>query len=147
LNHQDDYSLSVETNPPVHDSDFIRNQLLSFNAKVVGSDNHEPLSVFAKDRNGKLIGGLLGGTYWRWLHIDILWVDERYRNKGIGSKLLEAAEKAAAKRDCEHAHVETHEFQSPSFYIKNGYVVFAEVDDLPLGHKKIFLKKPFRRES
>jgi ribosomal protein S18 acetylase RimI-like enzyme len=147
LHHEDDYSLSVESNPSAHDSDLVRGQLLSFNARAVGNDNHETLAVFAKAKDAKVIGGLLGGTYWGWLHIDILWVDENYRRKGIGSKLLDAAERAATKRKCENAHVETHDFQSPEFYVKNGYTIFAEINDLPQNHKKIFLKKNLRRES
>jgi len=135
------YSVTVDSNPVTEDSDFIRAQLLSFNAKHVGSDNHELLSVFAKDSSGNLIAGLLGGTYWNWLHIEFLWVQEHIRRNGIGADLLDAAEKAARERGCRHAHVETHDFQSPTFYLKHGYEIFANLDDLPLGHKKIFLKK------
>jgi GNAT superfamily N-acetyltransferase len=136
-----DYSVTVERNPLAEDSDFIRGQLLSFNAKHVGSDNHETLSVFARDKDGNLIAGLLGGTYWNWLHIEFLWVRESARRKGIGGSLLNAAEVAARERGCRHAHVETHDFQSPTFYLKHGYEVFANLDDLPTGHRKIFLKK------
>jgi GNAT superfamily N-acetyltransferase len=136
-----DYSVMVESNPLVDDSDYIRGQLLSFNAKHVGSDNHESLSVFAKDSRGNLVAGLLGGTYWNWLHIDFLWVHESLRKKGIGAELLNAAETEARERGCGHAHVETHDFQSPAFYLKHGYEVFANLDDLPLGHRKVFLKK------
>jgi GNAT superfamily N-acetyltransferase len=136
-----DYSLIVESNPAVEDSDFIRGQLLSFNAKHVGSDNHETLSVFARGNNGKLVAGLLGGTYWNWLHLEFLWVQDGLRRKGMGSSLLAAAESAARERGCRHAHVETHDFQSPEFYLKHGYEVFASLDDLPVGHRKMFLKK------
>ncbi len=140
-----EYSLTVEKCPPAEDSEFVRGQLLSFNTGHVGSDNHETLSVFARDKSDRLVAGLLGGTYWGWLHIDVLWVQESLRRKGIGGALLNAAEKAAQGRGCTHAHVETHDFQSPTFYLRHGYEVFANLDDLPPGHRKIFLRKALER--
>ena len=68
--------------------------------------------------NHEIIGGLLGGTYWGWLYISILWVDEKYRHQGIGKKLIAEAKQEAEKRGCKYAHVDTMSFQAPKFYKK-----------------------------
>jgi ribosomal protein S18 acetylase RimI-like enzyme len=64
----------------------------------------------------------------------------RFR-KGLGSKLLQTAEAEAIRRGCKHAHLDTLDFQAPGFYLKKGYQVFGELQDLPPGHRRIFLRK------
>jgi GNAT superfamily N-acetyltransferase len=73
--------------------------------------------------------------------VEYLWVRGDHRTQGIGTRLLQAAEQEAMERGCGHAHVETHDFQAPAFYARNGYREFARLDDLPKGHVKIFLAK------
>ena len=85
-------------NPTEKEIDFINQALTKFNDEKVGPDNHELLNIVEYDENKNIIGGILGGTYWGWMHIDILWVDENFRKKGIGSQLLKAAEEEARKR-------------------------------------------------
>ena len=65
------------------------------------------MNIVEYDENKNKIAGILGGTYWGWMYIDILWVDEKYRKQGLGSKLLEAAESEAKKRGCHSVHVDT----------------------------------------
>ena len=76
-----------------------------------------------------------------WCHIDILWVDEKFRGQGLGSKLLEAAEAEAKKRGCHSVHVDTMSWQAPEFYKKHGYKIISELDDIPDGNKKYHLIK------
>jgi len=78
------------------------------------------------------------------MHIDYLCVQESARGQGLGSRLLQAAEAEALRRQCRYCHLETHEFQAPAFYAKHGYAVFARLEGLPPGHEKIFLKKELR---
>ena len=75
------------------------------------------------------------------MHIDSLWVDEKYRKQGLGSKLLEAAESEAKKRGCHSVHVDTMSWQAPEFYKKHGYKIISELDDIPVGNKKYHLIK------
>ena len=88
-----------------------------------------------------MIAGILGGTYWGWMHLDILWVDEKYRKTGIGSKLLKAAEEEAIRRGCHSVHVDTMSWQAPEFYKKHGYRIIGELDNIPNGNKKYHLVK------
>ena len=75
------------------------------------------------------------------MHIDIFWVDEKYRKQGLGSKLLEAAESEAKKRGCHSVHVDTMSWQAPEFYKKHGYKIIGELNDIPVGNKKYHLIK------
>ncbi len=86
-------------------------------------------------------GGLLGGTYWGWLYVEILWVAEHVRGAEHGRALLAAAEQEAVRRGCRHAHLDTMSFQSRSFYERQGYTVFGELRDIPAGHQRYFMQK------
>ena len=118
----------------------IRGRLYDYNKQFAGDDNHMPLKLAAKE-DGRIIGGLLGGTYWNYLYIEILIVDDQYRGRGIGSKLLNEAESIARARGCRNACLDTHDFQGVDFYKRHGYGIVGELPDLPPGHKKLTLHK------
>lgn len=130
-------------NPNEDEINFINDALRKFNDEKVGPDNHELLNIVEYDENGNIIAGILGGTYWGWMHIDILWVNENFRKKGIGSKLLKSAEEKARKRGCHSVHVDTMSWQAPEFYKKHGYKIISELNDIPAGYKKHHLIKRF----
>ena len=88
-----------------------------------------------------MIGGILGGTYWGWMYVDILWVHESHRKQGIGSKLLQAAETEAIRRGCHHVHLDTMSWHAPEFYKKHGYEVIGILHDIPKGNQKYLLMK------
>lgn len=133
--------INIEHNPNKKDIEVIQEGLKEHNKKFTNPDNHEKLSVLLKDDDGKVLGGLLGGTYWDWLHIDSLWLDESMRNQGYGQQFLQEAEKEAIKRGCKHAHLDSHDFQAVEFYKKNGYIIAGQLDDLPEGYTRYLMKK------
>lgn len=128
-------------NPNKNEIEFVNNALEKFNNMHVGTDNHVLLNIVEYDENQNVIAGILGGTYWGWLHIDILWVDENFRSKKIGSRLLIAAENEAKKRGCHSVHVDTMSWQAPEFYKKHGYELISELDNIPNGYKKFHFVK------
>lgn len=129
-------------NPNKNEIEFVNSALEKFNNMHVGPDNHLLLNIVEYDENQNVMAGILGGTYWGWLHIDILWVDENFRSKKIGSRLLIAAENEAKKRGCHSVHVDTMSWQAPEFYKKHGYELISELDNIPNGYKKFhFIKR------
>ena len=128
-------------NPTDKEIAFVNNALQKFNDEKVGPDNHELLNIVEYNNSGNIIAGILGGTYWGWMHIDILWVDENHRRQGLGSQLLETAESEAIKRGCHSVHVDTMSWQAPDFYKKHGYETISELNDIPSGNKKFHLIK------
>ena len=128
-------------NPTDKEIAFVNNALQKFNDEKVGPDNHELLNIVEYNNSGNIIAGILGGTYWGWMHIDILWVDENHRRQGLGSQLLETAESEAIKRGCHSVHVDTMSWQAPDFYKKHGYEIISELNDIPNENKKYHLIK------
>ena len=131
----------MNISPTENEIKYIRDALKQFNDESVGKDGHTPLNIVEYDENDNLIGGLLGGTYWGWMYVDILWVHESHRHKGIGLKLLCEAEKEAISRGCHHVHLDTMSWQAPEFYKKHGYEVIGTLPDIPSGNQKYLLMK------
>jgi len=101
------------------------------------------LSIVRRDQNGKIVAGLTGKTFWNWLYVDTLWVDDSLRGQGEGSALMKAAEDEAIKRGCHSCYLWTESFQGKGFYPKLGYKEFVVIDDFPIGgHQHIgFMKR------
>ena len=131
----------MNLSPKENEIQYVRESLNQFNKGIVGDDGHTPLSIVEYDNDGNVIGGILGGTYWGWMYIDILWVHEEHRNRGIGSCLLSRAEQEAVRRGCHHVHVDTMSWQAPGFYQKHGYELIGILPDIPQGNQKYLLMK------
>ena len=131
----------MNASPTENEVKYIRDALYRFNEATVGGDGHAPIYIVEYDGEGNVIGGLIGGTYWGWMYVDILWVHEDYRQRGIGTILLRAAEKEAARRGCHHVHLDTMSWQAPDFYKKHGYEVIGVLPDIPSGNQKYLLMK------
>lgn len=117
--------------------------LLSFNENWIGPSNEKPLKLVARDEQG-LVGGLIGNTRWKWLYVAKLWVHERARGRGVGTKLLGAAEEIARSRGCTDASLDTFEYQARPFYEKLGYELFGTLDGYPPGYRQFYLRKSLR---
>ena len=99
------------------------------------------IGVFVHGENGRLLAGLSGATYWDWLHIKMLWVDDSLRGQGVGRRLMQMAEAEGLKRGCHSAIVDTHSFQAEEFYVGLGYEVYGRLQDFPRGHERIYFQK------
>ncbi len=108
---------------------------------TTGVPGFRPLAVFARDRDGALVGGVQGTVNWNWLHIALFWIAAEQRHLGLGSRLITAIENAARQRGCTDAHLDTFSYQARPFYERHGYALFATLDDYPTGHQRFFLRK------
>jgi GNAT superfamily N-acetyltransferase len=119
----------------------IQRGLHDFNQAMGGPYDREPVTLLVQDAEGKTLGGLLGLTFWGWLFIDWLWLDQALRGKGVGAELLTRAEATARERGCTNAYTDTFSFQAPGFWQRNGYVEFGRLDGMPAGHARVWFKK------
>lgn len=69
-----------------------------------------------------------------------LWVEEPYRNQGIGSCLLRWIESEAKKLGAYIAEIEIGDWQL-NFFQKNGYIICATIEDFPRGHCRYIMTK------
>lgn len=136
-----DVSVTVESRPDPADERVVLDGLLRFNVGYIGEPDLLPVAVFIRDADGRVLGGLLGHTKWRWMYIAKFWLPDELRGRGHGTRLLRAAEEEARRRGCHGISLDTLEYQALPFYQKNGYEMFGVLDGFPPGYKQYFLKK------
>jgi len=138
------YRITLEDPPSRVDIKTLEQHLVEYNESRVDRLNLGKLGFFIRDRNNQIVGGLYGETFWGWLFISLLWVDERLRGRGYGRELMRLAEAQAVQHGCKQAYLDTFDFQALDFYKKLGYQVFGRLDDFPDGHTRYFLQKRFQ---
>lgn len=86
-------------------------------------DRITPFGIFIKDPHGVVLGGVNGFSCYGCLYVDMLWLKDALRKKGLGKKLMMEAEKIGRERRCTFSTVDTMDWEALSFYEKLGYSV------------------------
>lgn len=103
--------------------------------------DYKPFNFVAKEEN-KVVGIITGHTFYKEVHIADLVVLEGYRNKHIGTKLIQTVEENFKYKGFENINLATYSFQAPEFYKKCGFEVeyIRENKENPKLNKYFFVK-------
>ena len=101
------------------------------------------IKLVIRDGKNQVVGGLHAWTTIYNLLVEYVWVDEAYRNMGLGTWLLREAEMIARKNNCVASLVCPLSFQSPGFFIKMGYQLFGYSDGYPDPVRENYLIKKY----
>jgi GNAT superfamily N-acetyltransferase len=134
--------LVIDDHPDPRDTDFLSEQIDTYNIAVTGIDDYRALAILVRDADGQIVAGVAGGSWAGYLEIKSLWVHERLRGQGLGRRLLQAAEREALARGCGQVLLDTHDFQAIEFYKRLGYLVFGELHGIGGRHTRYYLRKP-----
>ena len=137
-------SMHIEINGSLEDANFVWNKIREFNrctGPMLNYPPYEPYNIVLKNKENEIIAGILTRIYLKAMFVEVLWVDEKYRKKGIGTELLNKVESYAKEIGCTFIHLDTFSFQAIDFYKKCGYSIFAVLEDYPDDIKRYFLKK------
>jgi GNAT superfamily N-acetyltransferase len=128
--------------PDPGDAAIVRRGLDQFNLAASGIDDQRPLAVLVKDpANGDALGGLTGRSSRGVLFIDVFFLPESMRGRGLGSQLLQMAEEEGRRRGCRIGLLHTNSFQAPEFYRKHGWREYGNFPSDPPGTSRIFFTK------
>lgn len=67
--------------------------------------------------------------YSGWFYLTDLFVEKEYRAQGWGAKLLSALENEIITKGIQHIWVWTAGYEAPTFYQKQGYEIFTEMEN------------------
>lgn len=135
-------NIVVDVEPKEEDLQVVLDGLRKYNDSKRKRIERKKLGVFLKDDTGNIIGGIEAHYFAKWIHIEYLWIEEQYRGKDYGTKLIAETEKKGIELGCNMITVGTFSFQAPEFYLKNGFEVFGKLDDNPEeGMTRFYYKK------
>jgi ribosomal protein S18 acetylase RimI-like enzyme len=75
--------------------------------------------------------------------IDTLWLDDAQRGRGLGSQLMDMAERRGRDEGCAFAILDTMNWQARPFYEKRGYHVFHELQMENGTYTRFYMRKDF----
>ncbi|TRX58101.1 GNAT family N-acetyltransferase [Thalassomonas sp. M1454] len=137
--------IDVTTSPTESDLETISKGIQSFNQRHIPDDvvfeADTKFAAFVRDDDGKVLGGVRATAFWNYCILELLWLSDETRGKGVGNKLMDAAESFAKEKGFKYMRTETLSFQAKPFYEKRGYKVYGELVDHPQGHVTFCLVK------
>ncbi len=139
-------NLRITNDGNENDINEIHQMLKAYNLSKREIAEDIPIGIYYEDDDGRKLAGLTGETFGNWLCIKYLYVDEKLRGTGIGSKIMEAAENEAKNRGCKYAFVDTFSFQAPAFYEKLGYKEVFALTDYPYTEERYYYTKELMTE-
>jgi GNAT superfamily N-acetyltransferase len=133
--------IEIARDASARDVSELRDALHRYNEEATGFRDGQSLSCFLRDGDGNLVAGIDGFSWGGYARVEYLWVEESYRNRGLGRRLLAAAEDEARRRECVTMILDTHEFQAPWLYPRLGYELVGATNDTPRGHRQFLYQK------
>ena len=98
------------------------------------------------EENGVLIAGLDACvTAFKILYVSTVFVDEAYRRKGIGARLMREMEKRAAEMGVNTIRLDTFNWQGKEFYEALKYTCVGHYDNVEDGYSEYFFLKRLNR--
>ena len=140
-------AIALTEEPDQDDVRQLEERLYEFNVARTGICDGRLIALFARDDADAVVAGLYGWTWGETCEIRTLWVHERWRGKGLGTRLMAMAEAEARSRGARQILLNTHSFQAPAFYRRFGFEVIAGVADYPVGHDHMLLQKKLEPQA
>jgi ribosomal protein S18 acetylase RimI-like enzyme len=134
-------SISVHDNLPEAEAHIVDIGLGEANDAAAQLHEVRPLSCFARDETGQVVGGAIGRWWGQCCELQQLWVKPEARHRGTGSCLVRAFEGRAREYGCLSFYLETFSFQAPGFYQALGYEVAYEHKVYPHGIVRYLMVK------
>jgi GNAT superfamily N-acetyltransferase len=140
-----DWGLSEAFDGP--DVDAISAGLRAFNVAVGGIGSSRGLCCTVRTPSRELVGGAVARSWGECAELQMLWVADGWRRRGLGAELLARVEAEVAARGCRQLHLDTFSFQAPGFYAGRGFETVLVIDGFPGGATKHLMRKALARAT
>ena len=121
--------------------DEIETRLETYDENYITYKMNGSIQIGMED-GGKLIAGLDACvTTFKILYVSTVFVDEEYRRKGIGERLIREMEKRAFEMGINTIRLDTFDWQGKDFYEALGYKCVGQYDNTEDGYSEYFFLK------
>ena len=119
----------------------IESRLNSFDENYITYKMDGCIQIGVED-DGKLIAGLDACiTAFKILYVSTVFVDEEYRRKGIGARMIREMEKRALAMGVNTVRLDTFNWQGKEFYEALDYQCVGQYDNTEDGYSEYFFLK------
>ncbi len=141
--------LSISDAPAKEEQALISSSLHGYNVEETGGRFDFPgreeegfaVDLAVRDSKGVVVGGINAGSVLGVMWLEVLWVDEAHRRRGLASWLVLEAERIAHEKGCVAAGTWTFSWQGADFYPTIGYELRGIFDGYPFGVTEHVLTK------
>jgi GNAT superfamily N-acetyltransferase len=120
--------------------------LEQFMTDRVGAPQREPFALAIVDeRSSETLGGLWAMSLWGSFYVNVVFVPEAMRGRGLGTELLRRAEEEARARACWHMWLDTYDFEARPFYERLGFELFGQLQGPAPYYPRHFMRKVLRQ--
>ena len=109
-------------------SDQIPSKLSAHNVAVSDIHNEEKIVLAGKNSDDDLIAGVSANLWGGCLEIEYIWVTEKLRGSGVGSRLLKRLENVVKPKGRRKIILDTYSFPAPEFYTRQGYEEYQTIE-------------------
>ncbi len=122
---------------------YLSDSIISYGIAQMNGDKPFKAYCSFKDKNGNIIGAIMGYKASNLFFVTQLYVESKYRNNGCGYKLLSAIENKAKALGCNLLRLNTLNKKAVSLYTRGGFektssiINYMDGFDLLYYHKNI----------
>ena len=121
--------------------DYIEDQLSSFDENYITYKMDGNIQIGIEE-DGQVVAGLDACvTAFKILYVSTVFVDERYRRKGYGKRLIEEMEKRAKEMGVNTIRLDTFSWQGKEFYEALNYEIVGSYENSDDGYVEYFFLK------
>lgn len=121
--------------------EYLSSSIISFGIDQLRGKVPRKLSCCFRDNVGKTVAAIMGSVTLNLFFISHLFVDENFRNKGLGTELLSAIESLALSAGCNVLRLNTLNKKAHAFYLRAGFDETASIPDYMTGFDLIYYHK------
>lgn len=141
------YQINFEKNPKSEDLQILNDGIMEQAKHKKGMKQLDFFAFFIRDEDGKIMGGCAGDNMYGALFVGQLWVADKLRGKGYGTKLMQQAESLAKESGCHFMAVNTFDWEALDFYKKLGFYIEFERKGFDKNSIFYFLRKNLRDQE
>jgi len=119
----------------------VRDGLTAFNRHAADLPEPLPVNVIVRDADGAIKGGVVGRFAIDTVYIDLVWLDDSLKGKGVGRTMMGKAEDRARALGATIAWLYTMSWQARPFYEHLDYKLLAEMPYANGRHRRYFMWK------
>src|SRR5437764_10228610 len=80
--------------------------LIGYNNEKMGKQKYKRLAISLREK-GKIVGGIVGEVWITVLFVNLFWIEQKFRGKDHGTKLIKAIEEEARRFGATRSYLDT----------------------------------------